>query len=215
MRPLLKVMAVIFAVFICIFILVRLTGLFTIDDVNSWLTAAKTLSPVWVTTLVIALLILDLFISIPTLYLVMLTGFILGPVSGFVVCLSGFFAIGFLGYGLGHRFGRALLSRIVAKKEERLELSNAFHQNAVAMILLSRALPMLPEVTACLSGMTRMPIRTFALSWLASSAPYIAIASYAGSISSVQNPMPAIYAALGLASVLWIGWAIFHKYQRR
>jgi uncharacterized membrane protein YdjX (TVP38/TMEM64 family) len=49
-------------------------------------------------------------------------------------------------------------------------------------VALSRWLPLLPEVIACLAGLTRMPLRTFTLS--------LAVGSV---------PMGFVYAAIGAA----------------
>jgi uncharacterized membrane protein YdjX (TVP38/TMEM64 family) len=72
-------------------------------------------------------------------------------------------------------------------------------------------MPILPEVTACLAGMTGMPFTKFLLAWSLSSVPYVLIASYAGSISSIDNPKPAILAALVLSAAFWLAWFIYHR----
>lgn len=79
------------------------------------------------------------------------------------------------------------------------------------MILLARAAPILPEVTACMAGVNCMPLARFALFWAVGTLPYVGIATYAGSVSSLDNPMPAIYAALGLYGVMWIGWFVYRR----
>ena len=44
-----------------------------------------------------------------------------------------------------------------------------------------------------------------------STLPYVTIAAYAGSVSTFENPMPAIYAAICLYGVMWAGWAWYRK----
>jgi len=83
------------------------------------------------------------------------------------------------------------------------------------MILLSRAMPILPEVTACLAGMTKMKFSKFILAWLISTIPYVLIISYAGSASSIENPKPAIYTAIGISVTLWSGWYLFINAKRK
>src|SRR5699024_139001 len=78
----------------------------------------------------------------------------------------------------------------------------------------SRAVPIFPEVSACLAGITKMQLLRFLLAWSLSSVPYAVIASYAGSISSIGNPMPAIYTAILLSGTLWIGWFFFRWLQK-
>ena len=90
-----------------------------------------------------------------------------------------------------------------------------FQAHGAVVILLSRATPILPEVSACMAGITHMPFTRFLLFWLLSTVPYAIIATYAGSISTFENPTPAILAALGLTLVLWLAWFIFRRKQRR
>jgi len=49
-----------------------------------------------------------------------------------------------------------------------------------------------------------MPFSKFLVTWSISSVPYVLIASYAGSISSINNPKPAIYTTIGLSALLWV-----------
>ena len=83
------------------------------------------------------------------------------------------------------------------------------------MILLSRAVPILSETTACLAGMTRMNPGKFLLAWLINSVPYMLIAVYAGSVSSIENPKPAIFTAIGLSLLLWLAWYIYHRISKK
>ena len=73
---------------------------------------------------------------------------------------------------------------------------------------------MLPEITACMAGFTKMAPHRYSLFFALSSLPYVLIAAYAGSISSIEDPKPAIYAALGLYAVLWTGWFLFRRRRK-
>ena len=66
-----------------------------------------------------------------------------------------------------------------------------------------------------MAGVTRMNLARFVLFWSVGTLPYMGIAAYAGSVSSVDNPMPAIYAALGLYAVMWMGWFVYSRYWMR
>ena len=116
---------------------------------------------------------------------------------------------GVCGYTLSRYYGDAILGFLVKDEEQRNDAIITFQEHGFMMILLSRATPILPEVTACLSGMTRMNFSKFLFAWLISSVPYILIASYAGSISSIENPKPAIFTAIGLSLLLWGSWFVY------
>lgn len=211
MRPLIKVMLILALIFASTFILGRVLGILTVENVKSWLEAAQNVDPIWVITTVIALLFLDLFVAVPTLTITILAGFFLGFSLGFAAAFIGMSSAAFSGYAISSRWGEKAISFLVKDQNERVNLVSAFTKSGPAMIMLSRALPILPEVTACMAGATRMGIAKYALFFAIGTVPYVGIAAYAGSISSPESPQPAIFAALGLYLVLWIGWYLFKR----
>ncbi len=160
-------------------------------------------------SLIVLLLFVGLFIAIPTLTVIILSGYFLGHVNGAIAALTGLMLAGVFGYMLSRYYGSAILNFLVRDEIKRNEAIIAFQKHGVVMILLSRAMPILPEVTACLSGMTNMPFSKFLVTWSISSVPYVLIASYAGSISSIDDPKPAIYTAIRVSALLWIFWFFY------
>jgi len=73
---------------------------------------------------------------------------------------------------------------------------------------LSRAVPMLPEISSALAGVTKMPFHKFFTAWLLSSLPYVLVLSYIGSVSEVENPLPALFAVGGFTLLLWVAWFV-------
>ncbi len=211
MKPLIKIIFLIAAFFASTFLLIKFTGILTIEHIENWLIYAKELSPIYMGVLIILLLFADLFIAIPTLTVIILSGYFLGHVNGAIAALTGLMLAGVFGYLLSRYYGSAILNFLVKDEIKRNEAIIAFQKHGVVMILLSRAMPILPEVTACLSGMTNMPFSKFLVTWSISSAPYVLIASYAGSISSIDDPKPAIYTAIGLSAALWIVWFFYNR----
>jgi uncharacterized membrane protein YdjX (TVP38/TMEM64 family) len=72
-------------------------------------------------------------------------------------------------------------------------------------------MPILPEVSACLAGMMNLPFKKFLITWFISTIPYAFIATYAGSVSSIDNPKPAIFTAIGLSALLCILWFLYPR----
>jgi membrane protein DedA with SNARE-associated domain len=103
----------------------------------------------------------------------------------------------------------------VPDAKERQRAARTFHRHGPVIIILARALPMLPEVSSCMAGATRMPFAKFIGLWLVNIVPYCMLAAYAGSVSSVDDPTPAIVAAIGLSASFWVAWAIFNRRQKR
>lgn len=214
MKHLIKVMLSLGAIFLIIFLTGRLLGILTIDNIKIWLEQLHQIDPLWVSALIIALLFIDLVVAVPTLALTILAGFFLGFPLGSIVSLIGVSLATFTGYLLSWRWGENVLKFLVKEQDDREDLKAAFHSKGPVMIILARAAPMVPEVTACMAGVTKMPFAKYALFHLLGTLPYILIATYAGSISTIESPQPAIIAALLLYAVMWTGWYVFRKKQK-
>ena len=215
MKTLIKLFLILVAVFAATFLIIKVTGVLTVEDIRAWLEAAKSVSP-WTIGLVVAgLLFADLFIAIPNLTVCILSGYFLGFELGAFFNILGVSAAGITGHLLSRSVGRRLLEKIVRDPVKIKEMEDVFHRHGFVMILISWALPILPEATACLSGFTRMPFWKFLSAWVLGAYPYVTIAAYAGSVSTLSDPKPAIYAAIGLSAFFWLSWAIFLRFKRR
>jgi len=215
MKSLIKVLLVIATFFASTFVIIKLSGVLTLEQIETCLLQAKVLSPLYVGSLVAVLLLADLFIAIPTLTITILAGYFLGPLFGTIAALTGMLLAGVCGYGLSRKYGDTILQFLVKNENKRVEAMQTFQQHGFVMILLARALPILPESSACLAGMTKMKFGKFLLAWLLSAVPYALIAAYAGSVSSIDNPKPAIFAAIGLSGLLWTSWFVYHQFNRK
>ena len=213
MRPLLRIILTLAAFFALTFLLARFAGLFSAEEITIWLEQAQSVDPLYLFILVSLLLFSDLFIAVPTLTITVLSGYFLGFANGGIAAITGMLLAGVAGYWLSRRFGESILKKIVKSESKRKEAVASFEKYGLAMILLSRVSPILPEVSACMAGMTGMRFSKFTIAWCLNTIPYALIASYSGSVSSLNNPKPAIYAAIGMYAVLWTGWFAFRKYK--
>lgn len=211
MRPLLKVIFILGIFFTSMLVALKFTGILTTENIKALLESSNNASLWLVAGIVVVLMFSDLFVAVPTLTVTILAGYFLGPVGGALSVITGLMLAGHTGYFLSWRYGEKFLCYVLKDEKEREELSVQFRRSGVVMILLSRALPMLPEMSACLAGMTRMKYRTFLAAWSASVVPYSFIASYAGSISSFDNPFPAILAMIVLTSGFWLAWYFYQR----
>jgi len=214
MKPLLKVMLTLGLIFASTFILGRVLGILTIENVRFWLAEAQNIDPLWVISVVVLLLFIDLFVAVPTLTITILAGFFLGFPLGAAAAFTGMMLAALCGYGLSRKWGDSVVRFLVKEERAREDMIAAFQQSGPAMIMLSRAAPIVPEVTACMAGVTQMPVARYFFFFALSTLPYVAVAAYAGSISSIESPQPAIYAALFLYAVLWIGWFLFRRSRK-
>lgn len=211
MRALIKIGLALAAIFTLTFIVIRLSGVLDIAQIKGWLLAAEQWSP-WVVGAIVAVLLwVDIVIAVPTLAVALAAGYFLGFAHGALATFSGLVLSGMSGYGLGHVLGEKALRFAVRDAQQRDEAVVLFQQRGLVMIMLSRAVPILPEISSCIAGITRMSLIRFVLAWLVSIVPYTLVATYAGSISTVEDPMPAIYATIALSFCLWLSWYFFHR----
>lgn len=214
MKALIKVMLVLALFFASTFIILKSTGLITVEKIELWLETAKSINPLYVAIIVTGLLFADLLIAVPTLTVMILGGYFLGPAIGAISGITGLLLAGICGYAISRQYGSLLLNFLIKDQSKQKEAIETFQKHGAIVIILSRAMPILPEVSACMAGMTKMSFIKFLPLWLASTIPTAIIASYAGSISTLQNPKPAIYAVVGITVFFWLGWYVFRKMEK-
>ena len=214
MKSLFKVILIIGLCSASTFILIQLTGIISIEKIELWFNQIRGISPLYLAGFVIALMFIDLFISIPTLATIILAGHFMGYQFGAFAAIIGLMIAGSTGYLLGKIFGDKILNFIMKDPNERADVMTSFNEHGFVMILISRAAPVLPEVTTVIAGMTKMPFSKFICAWSLSIMPYSIFAAYAGSLSSLNDPTPAIIVWTILSSVLWVSWFFFNKKRK-
>lgn len=214
MTSMLRVMAVFAAFFASTFLIAQVTGIFNLSGVKSFLETTKAANPVYLFVIITLLLLSDLFVAIPTLSIATLSGYFLGFGYGGLAASTGMMLAGVLGYVLSRKYGVMILRMIIKSELKRAEAVAQFSKYGAPIILLSRASPILPEVSACMAGITKLDFKKFLFLWSLSSVPYAFIAAYAGSVSSISNPQPAIFTAIGMYALLWSGWIFLKKSKR-
>lgn len=211
MKDLLKIAFTLAAVFLSTFVIMRMTGWVTEADVRFYLAAAHDVHPAYLVALVIILLFVDLFIAVPTLATVLLAGYFLGPMLGALASIMGLAAMGCTGYGLGRRYGSRLLVRLYKDEVRLAAIHKSFENNGLVVLFVCQALPILPEVSCCLAGTTKMPFPKFMFGFAVGTIPFAVIAAYAGSISTLSDPTPAIIASIGITATLWVLWTLLKR----
>lgn len=215
MKDLLKTGALLALAFASTFVIMRATGVLTEESVRAFLSGAHAIHPGWLIALVIGLLWLDLLIAIPTMTTILLAGYFLGPVLGSTAAISGLMMMGLTGYGFGRTLGRPALARLF-KDESRIDgIEASFARNDMLVLFVCQALPILPEVSCCLAGIARMRLPKFLFAYGVGVIPFACIVAYAGSISTVAEPGPAIYTAIGVSAFLLIMWRVLNKAAAR
>lgn len=186
--------------------LALVTGLlldFDGSDAPRWLEAARGRRAL-VFVCVVGLLAVDAVLAVPTVATVVAAGYLLGPLWGALGSFAGMMLAGSICYWGGRIVGAArwLRGRAAAG------LESGVSQVGPAALLLARAAPMLPEVLSVMAGSGRMRASRYYLYFGLGNLPFALLVAYAGSISTLERPWPAIAVGLavpatGAAYLLW------------
>lgn len=164
---------------VCLFLaltfLLLLPFLFFGDGFDAWLSGENAIAwlrglGVWGWLSGLLLLMADLVLPIPGTAVISALGFLYGPITGGLLGATGSFLSGTVGYELCRRFGRRWAERL-AGAETLTQYEALFARAGLALVAFSRWLPLMPEVVACLAGLSHMPPRRFFLALACGSLP--------------------------------------------
>lgn len=156
----------------------------------------------WGWLAVIALLVSDLFLPVPATPLMTAAGYVYGAWAGGAISAAGSFSAGVLAYelcaGLGYRAAAKIVGPADLARGERI-----FQERGAWLVALSRALPVLPEVIACLAGLTRMPRGKFCAALACGALPMGFIYAAIGASGQEQPGLALALSAL-IPALLWL-----------
>jgi uncharacterized membrane protein YdjX (TVP38/TMEM64 family) len=156
----------------------------------------------WAWAAGLVLLMLDLVLPIPATAVMAALGYIYGPLQGGLIAAAGSILSGALGYGLCRLLGRGAARRVLgARNLERGE--RLFARVGGWLVVLSRWLPVFPEVIACMAGLTRMRAGTYFIALACGSLP-LGFAFAAVGHAGVEHPVLAIGLSAILPPLLWL-----------
>lgn len=155
----------------------------------------------WVAGLV--LLSCDLILPIPGTGVMSALGLVYGPVVGGLISSAGSILSGLIAYGLCRGIGRRAAERL-AGRDGLQRGESLFARSGAWLVILSRWLPLMPEVIACMAGLARMPFRIFLTALVCGSVPLAFVFSTIGAAGE-QRPFLAIALSICIPPILWLG----------
>ncbi len=171
--------------------------LFSQEKCIAWF--SRTRSFAWLMGIV--LLISDILLPVPATGIMAALGAVYGPWAGGAASVIGSVCAGLMGYGIAKFFGQRASTRI-ASQEEIERFRSFFDRWGSYAIILSRIMPVIPEVTTILAGLSGMNFRRFLLALIAGSLPVSFLFSWMGSYSGF-TPGIGIFFAVLIPAVLW------------
>lgn len=152
------------------------------------------------------LLVLDVFLPVPSSLVAILSGRILGPAGGFVLNWVGITLGHVVGFGLARRGGRPLAIRLLGE-DGLARAGTEWGRGSTASLVLSRPLPVLAEAVAMYAGLSTIPLRRFALVVSIANLPHAAIYAFAGAGSvEAGGALWVSLAALGVPTAAWLAF---------
>jgi uncharacterized membrane protein YdjX (TVP38/TMEM64 family) len=143
----------------------------------------------------------DLLLPVPSTAVHSALGWVYGLLLGGAIGAAGSILSGLLAYSLCRALGRGAAVRLAGERD--LARGEELFSSAGGWIVaLSRWLPLLPEVVACMAGLARMPLSPFFLALACGSVP-MAYAFAAIGALGVGHPTLALALSAGVPLLLW------------
>jgi uncharacterized membrane protein YdjX (TVP38/TMEM64 family) len=155
---------------------------------------------------VVTLLAADLFLPIPSSLIMVLSGAVFGVLWGSTFSLVGSIGGEWLGFELVRRYGRRASSKMVGD-EELERLGRVFDRHGLAVVVVTRALPVVMETMSVVAGLSKMNRGSFLIASLLGTAPIVVVYAYAGAVSRQTGSL--VPAVIMLIAVAGLGWIVF------
>ena len=153
----------------------------------------------------LGLLVADLVLPVPATGVMSALGTVYGFWLGWLLGATGSALAGIIGYGFTRLGGDRMACRLASPRELD-EFRHLFDRWGGLAIIMSRALPILPEVMAVLAGLARMRFRLFLAAMLAGTIPVAGLFAWWGRYAGAKAPgtsfIIAVMAPLGLWAML-------------
>ena len=181
----------------------------SLENTVSWLRSTGN----WAWAAGIGLLIIDLFFPILGTVVMSALGLVYGWFIGGLLSALGSIAAGLLAYGLAHKIGRKAVLWLTGDNG-LAEGERLFHgETGGWLVAFSRWMPVLPEVVACLAGITKMPFKRFFAALCAGCFPMGFIFAWIGETGNEQ-PVIALILSAGLPPLIWGAFRLFYRKKK-
>ncbi len=178
------------------------------DEAVDWLKAFE--GSAWI--MAILLLVSDLLLPIPATAVLAALGIIYGPILGGLVGGAGSILSGLIAYSVCRLAGRKAALRLAGEKDlQRGE--RFFARSGTWAVILSRWMPLMPEVIACMAGLARMPSARFIAALACGSLPMAFVYAVLGH-SGAEHPVLALVASALIPLILWSATLFFPSSRR-
>ncbi|MEM8952737.1 MAG: VTT domain-containing protein [Verrucomicrobiota bacterium] len=175
----------------------RLGELFSQEGAVAWLEGYGR----WAWAAGIVLLILDIVLPLPSTVVISALGYLYGALWGGLIAALGSMLSAGLAYGLCRTWGRRA-ARWIAGERGVAEGERLFGRAGGWIVVLSRWLPLMPEVVSCMAGIARMRAWSFFFALACGTLPMAFVFAWVGSYGR-EEPWIAFVLSISLPVLLW------------
>lgn len=143
----------------------------------------------------ITLLVADLILPIPATAVIAALGNVYGIWLGTLISVIGSLSAGFSGYLAARLLGKKAI-RIIASEDEIERFRNFFDTWGGGAVIISRIMPILPEVISILAGVARMSLVRFGVALALGTIPTCIIFAFMGSYPGLKPGTSILLATL-------------------
>ena len=171
---------------------------FSTEGAINWLSKFEQ----WAWAAGITLLLLDFILPIPGTAVMSALGYVYGAILGGAISAMGSILAGLVAYTFCRLLGPKAAKQLLGKNDYHKGIT-LFANAGGWLVVLSRWMPLLPEVVACMAGLAQMPFRKFLLALTCGSLPLGFVFAYIGS-TGTEYPTLAIAFSAAIPPILWI-----------
>jgi len=167
------------------------------------------MSPGTVALATFGLLLLDLFLPVPSSVVISAAGMLAGWPLAAAAGIAGMMAGNLIGYWGCRLAGRRAFERFVRPAEAR-KFGRWLDRYGPAALVISRLVPVMAETLSCMAGMARMHFGRFLVGLLLGTIPFAVFFALLGRV--VEDPGIVLIVALAVPAA---GWLVFALLTRR
>ena len=164
----------------------------------------------WAWVVGVGLLAGDLVLPLPSTAVLSALGVVYGAGLGGAVGAAGSIAGGLSGYGLCRWLGEPA-ARFFLGERDLVRGREFFARSGGWVVALSRWLPLLPEVVACLAGLTRMPFHKFFTALVCGTLPMAFLWSWIGAVGRSRPGVLMLVSVLGPVLLWGVASRLIHR----
>jgi len=181
----------------------------SLENTVTWLQSTGN----WAWAAGLGLLIIDLFLPILGTVVMSALGLVYGWFWGGLLSALGSIGAGLLAYLLSRKLGRRAV-QFLAGENGLSEGERLFSgETGGWLVAFSRWMPVLPEVVACLAGISKMPFKRFFAALCVGSFPMGFVFAWIGQTGN-DRPLIALILSAGLPPLIWGTFRLAYRRKR-